>query len=241
VHLHLQHPFVQRALSRFLAQGTSVHDLSRVTVVRTRYTSAARVVAFGRLSLFGRGATRLHDKVIPVVAPWLEGKGKTHLQPFVSEADREALIRFEDALREAPALEDVAAPVRERLSASAGGDFAALWTHVEAAAAAEEAKARRMLERRGEVEAEALRAILDRQRRAIDEALTEGQQVSLGLEEADEAQQRQFRADQRHMEQRLERLERERQEQPQEIIAGYEVVARRLEPLGLVYLWPHNR
>ncbi|MEX1369344.1 MAG: DISARM system SNF2-like helicase DrmD [Nannocystaceae bacterium] len=241
VHLHLQHPFVQRALSRFLAQGTAVHDLSRVTVVRTRYTSAARVVAFGRLSLFGRGATRLHDRVIPVVAPWLEGKGKTHLQPFVSDADREALVRFEDALREAPGLDDVAPPVRQRLTESAPGDFATLWEHVEATAADEEAKARQMLQRRGQTEAQALREILDRQRRAIDDALTEGQQVGLKLEEADEAQQRQFRADQRHMQQRLQRLEREREQQPQEIIAGYEVVARRLEPLGLAYLWPHNR
>lgn len=241
VHLHLQHPFVQRALARFLAQGTSMHDLQRVTVVRTRYTSAARVVAFGRLSLFGRGATRLHDRVVPVVAPWLEGKGKTHLQPFVSDADREALLRFEDSLREAPGEDDVAEVVRQRLAASAADDFAVLWPHVEAAAAAEEDRARGMLERRGAQEAEALRGILDRQRVAIEQALAEGQQGLLRLEEADEAQQRQFRADQRHMQQRLERLEREREEEPAEIVAGYQVVSRRLEPLGLVYLWPQNR
>jgi hypothetical protein len=52
---------------------------------------------------------------------------------------------------------------------------------------------------------------------------------------------RQFRADQRHLQQRLERLEREREEEPAEIVAGYEVVTRRLEPLGMVYLWPQNR
>jgi len=210
-------------------------------VLRTRYTSAARVVAFGRLSLFGRGATRLHDRVVPVVAPWLEGKGKTHLQPFVSDADREALLRFEDALREAPALDDVSEVVRTRLVAAAPEDFAALWLHVEQAAAAEEDRARGMLARRGAREADELRGILDRQRQAIEQALQRGQQVSLRLEEADEAEQRQFRADQRHMQQRLERIEREREEQPAEIVAGYEVMARRLEPLGLVYLWPHNR
>lgn len=64
VQLHLQHPFVRRLMSRFLAQGTSAHDLSRVTVVRTSRDHIARVIAFGRLSLFGPGATRLHDQLV---------------------------------------------------------------------------------------------------------------------------------------------------------------------------------
>jgi len=34
VQLHLQHPFVQRVLSRFRAQGWAAHDLGRVTVLR---------------------------------------------------------------------------------------------------------------------------------------------------------------------------------------------------------------
>ena len=241
VHLHLQHPFVQRVLSRFLAQGYSVHDLARVTVVRTRYTIAARVVAFGRLSLFGRGATRLHDRVVPIVAPWLEGKGKTHLQPFQSDADREALIRFEDALREAPDLHDIPTAVRDRLVQSAPEDFATLWPHVEEAAADEEAKARALLAERGETEAAALRDILDRQRTSIEAALAQGQQTALLLEDADKEQQRQFQQDQKYMARRLERIEREREEEPAQIHAGYQVVARRLEPLGLVYLWPQNR
>ncbi len=59
VHLHLQHPFVQRILCRFLAQGFWAHDLSRVTVVKSRRDSMARVIVFGRLTLFGAGAVRL--------------------------------------------------------------------------------------------------------------------------------------------------------------------------------------
>src|ERR1019366_1472525 len=47
-HLHLQHPVVQRVLGRFLSQGYSAHDLSRVTVVRTRHDALVRVIAFGR-------------------------------------------------------------------------------------------------------------------------------------------------------------------------------------------------
>jgi len=241
VHLHLQHPFVQRVLNRFTAQGYSQHDLTRVTVLRTKYTAAARVVAFGRLSLFGRGATRLHDRVIPIVAPWLEGKGKTHLQPFVSEADREALVRFEDALREAPELDGISEVVRAKLTASASEDFATLWAHVEAAAGVEEAKARALLAERGQSEAGALREILDRQRERIERTLVQGSQLALALEETDVEQRRQFKADQEHMGNRLKALAAEREREPAEIVAGYEVMARRLEPVGLVYLWPQGR
>jgi hypothetical protein len=241
VHLHLQHPFVQRVLSRFLAQGYSQHDLARVTVVRTKYTMQARVVAFGRLSLFGRGATRLHDRVIPIVAPWLEGKGKTHLQPFVSDADREALVRFEDALLAAPELEQVASVVRDQLVASATEDFAALWPHVEAAAAVEEDKARSLLAQRGVHEAEAMRGILDRQRAKIEQTLAQGMQLAFALEEADVEQRRQFQQDQKHMQTRLLAIAAEREREPAQIVRGYEIMARRLEPLGMVYLWPERR
>jgi hypothetical protein len=69
VHLHLEHPFVQRILSRFLAQGFGAQDLSRVTVVPDDRSHEARAIAFGRLSLFGPGAARLHDALIAVAAP----------------------------------------------------------------------------------------------------------------------------------------------------------------------------
>jgi hypothetical protein len=48
VHLHLHHPFVQRILSRFMAQGYAANDLSRVTVVgtiRTRSPVSSRSAA----------------------------------------------------------------------------------------------------------------------------------------------------------------------------------------------------
>jgi len=244
VHLHLHHPFVRRILSRFLAQGYSAHDLTRVTVVRTKYSAAARVVAFGRLSLFGGGGTRLHDHIIPIVAPWLEGKGKTHLQPFASDADRDALVRFEDALREAPELSEIPKAIQTRLVDSARTDFATLWQHVEAAAQKEEQRARSLLADRGTTESEALRGILRRQRAAIEHALEKGKQIllELGLSEMDEVdQQRQFKQDQKHMADRLAAIERELKTEPEKIQRGYEVMARRLEPVGLVYLWPHNR
>ena len=51
-------------VQRYLAQGFSANDLSRVTVVRSKRDAVARVIVFGRLSLFGVGAARLHDAVM---------------------------------------------------------------------------------------------------------------------------------------------------------------------------------
>lgn len=105
-HLHLQHPVVQRVLGRFLSQGYSAHDLSRITVVRTRHDSLVRVIAFGRLSLFGPGATRLHDMLVSVAARWIEGNDN-ELKPFAEDADRKAVDLLEQVLTESPSLDGV--------------------------------------------------------------------------------------------------------------------------------------
>lgn len=62
LHRHLEHPLVQRVLSRVLSQGYSAHGLSRVSIVSSSDREHfVRVIAFARVSLFGRGATRWHD------------------------------------------------------------------------------------------------------------------------------------------------------------------------------------
>ena len=75
VHLHLEHPFVKRVLSRFLAQGYGQHDLSRVTVLPVSETAQASVLAVGRLCLFGSGAGRLHDTLLYAAAHYDRGGG----------------------------------------------------------------------------------------------------------------------------------------------------------------------
>jgi len=37
---------------------------------------------------------------------------------------------------------------------------------------------------------------------------------------------------------RLSNIGREIEEQPARIVAGYEIRAERLEPVGIIYLWP---
>ncbi|MCU0697707.1 MAG: DISARM system SNF2-like helicase DrmD [Myxococcaceae bacterium] len=236
-HLHLSHPVVQRVLQRYLAQGFSASDLSRVTVVKSKRDAVARVIVFGRLSLFGTGAARLHDEVVSVSAKWLDGGGKGHLKPFGEEADRKAIEQLEVTLAEAPELSATPAATRNRLLASASADFAALWPSVEAEAALREKDALKKLAQRGASEAKALTQILETQRETIDEAL--GDQLELKLTAKDELDQ--WRRDKSHLEKRLSALEKELEEQPEALKATYDVRLTRLTPVGMVYLWPSSR
>ena len=45
-------------------------------------------------------------------------------------------------------------------------------------------------------------------------------------------------SDRRHWSTRLQRLETELREEPQRVRESYDVRAHRLEPVGIVYLWP---
>ncbi|HEX2881013.1 MAG TPA: DISARM system SNF2-like helicase DrmD, partial [Polyangiaceae bacterium] len=130
VHLHLEHPFVQRILSRFRSQGYSAQDLSRVTVLANPNDAAARVIALGRISLFGPGAARLHDEVVSVTAQWLDSKGKGHLRPFGDDTDRRALETLEQLLHDTSKLADVPKSIQTKLCESAAEDFASLWKAV---------------------------------------------------------------------------------------------------------------
>jgi ERCC4-related helicase len=238
-HLHLSHPVVQRILGRFLAQGWSAHDLSRVTAVRNPGDGIARVIVFGRLSLFGPGATRLHDQLVSLAAAWNESGTGNHLRPFAEEADRKALDRLEQLLAAAPSLEGIDAKVQERLVRSAPGDFAALWPEVEREADALAHDAAQKLTRRGQSEAEALRRILEAQRSAIGREL-QGTQLPL-FGDGDALEKTQWDQDRKWMERRLERLAREIETEPAELPELYRVATRKLEPVGMVYLWPGTR
>jgi hypothetical protein len=54
----------------------------------------------------------------------------------------------------------------------------------------------------------------------------------------DEQERRQLESNRRHWGTRLEAIEYELETEPSRIQAIYQVKARRIEPIGLVYLWP---
>jgi hypothetical protein len=98
VHLHLEHRLVQRLLSRFLSQGFLHHELSRACVLASP-DPQPKVLVLGRLSLFGQGATRLHDQLISVIADWHPGADRgAALQPLVGAQQAQAFVAMGFAL-----------------------------------------------------------------------------------------------------------------------------------------------
>jgi hypothetical protein len=239
VHLHLEHRVVQRLLGRFLAQGFLHDELTRACVVRTD-DPVPRVVALGRLSLYGDGATRLHDEILAVVAEWQDpaSRGRSKLKPVGEGAKKEVLALLDDALAQ-PRLREVPDGIRRRLQAHAAQDVGELHPHLERRAEVLSRQAKRALSTRGEQEARAMKKILEDQRDRIErqhkKAAVDQQQLTLGFSREEE---RQFAANQKHWAVRLRALEAEIEAEPARIQAGYEVRAQRVEPVGLVYLWP---
>ncbi len=243
VHLHLEHRLVQRLLGRFLSQGFLHDELTRACVVRTD-DPIPRVVALGRLSLYGEGASRLHDEIVAVAAEWSQpsSRGRGKLRPLGEGAKEDVLRLLEDALA-APRLRKVPSGIRERLRTCAAQDVAELQDHLERRADTLADRAQRELAKRGEKEAEEMRAILEAQRERIvkHQRQVEDDERQLKLELYSTDEQRQLAADKRHWASRLGSLERELVEEPARVRATYEIKARRVEPAGLVYLWPVSR
>jgi hypothetical protein len=62
----------------------------------------------------------------------------------------------------------------------------------------------------------------------------------LELDLSEPAERRQRLADRRHWERRLQDLEGELVAEPKRVAESYPVRAQRLEPVGIVYLWPRQ-
>lgn len=131
VQLHLRHPFVQRVLSRFLAQGFSAHDLHRVTVLPNDGDARVLVIVFARATLFANDATRLHDEVFGIAARWRDAQGTGSLE-VLPEAERDRVVETAQRLLDSSGdLPDVPEAVIERVRDRAGDDLGRLWRDVE--------------------------------------------------------------------------------------------------------------
>ncbi|MEN9541094.1 MAG: hypothetical protein RLZZ459_1185, partial [Cyanobacteriota bacterium] len=264
VHLHLEHRLVQRLLSRFLAQGFLHHELKRACVVPCR-DPQPRLIVLGRLSLFGEGAARLHDELIAVMADWHPGADRQQaLQPVGGDQRQLIWTLLQEALKEAaggtlPALDT------SHLQSGADADVSALLPQLHQEAERAREAATELLQERGRLEAEALKTVLRNQRQRIRDTLRQrSQEISrldrkaakaeatplitgladvVKIPELDpasmsERERRQLASDQKHWQRRLETIDTELASEPKRIEASYRVVTHRLEPAGLVYLWP---
>ena len=235
VHLHLEQRMAQRLLARFRAQGFVHHDLSRACLVQAA-DSIPRVILLGRLCLYGRRAERLHEILTPVAARWIEPSRRTGpLRAYAGEAEARTLQRLESALQDAHAPSET---IHRRLLETASQDIADLLSQLEERAELVARSAAGALRDRGESEARQLRATLERQRQRVEVELGKHDaEVQLILEFSDE-EKRQRQADVAAWRRRLTQFDRDLETEPSRIREFYDVRARRVEPVGLVYLWP---
>ncbi|CAM3185490.1 MULTISPECIES: DISARM system SNF2-like helicase DrmD [Sphingomonas] len=231
VQLHLEHRLVRRLLGRFLSAGFR-QGLERACVIRTAATPAPRVILLGRLALYGEQAARLHEEVLSVAADWRDSGG---LRALAEGRDAEARVLEEliEALRHAT---DAEPAIAAQATAHAMRDVTELRPVLEARAAARAEKVAGELTRRAESEARGLETLL-RQRiaRLLRERGDDDGQLSLLL---DPMEARQRAADRRSWDRATTRLDDEMIREPERLRAGSRIHATRLEPIGLVYLWP---
>ena len=129
--------------------------------------------------------------------------------------------------------------VETKLQAAAPLDVADLLPHLKSRAATVTEKAKAVLATRGRQEADAMRRIIEDQRKRIlakkEEAKRNEAQLTLGF---DKMELQQLEEERKDWDKRLTAIGREVDQEPARILKSYEVQAHRVEPIGIVYLWP---
>ncbi|KQM27980.1 MULTISPECIES: DISARM system SNF2-like helicase DrmD [unclassified Sphingomonas] len=231
VQLHLEHRLVRRLLGRFLSAGFR-QGLERCCVIRTATTASPRVVLLGRLALYGEQAARLHEEVLSVAADWRDDAPLRALAEG-REAEARVLDELLAALRDA---NDADIDTVRLATASAARDVADLRPVLAERAEARATRVAHDLTRRAAAEAQGLETLLkQRIARILRERGTDSGQLDLLL---DPAEARQRAADRRSWDRAATRLDDELVREPERLRAAARIHATRLEPIGLVYLWP---
>ena len=234
VHLHLEHRVAQRLLSRFTAQGLIHHDLSKACLAATPGRDT-RVVLLGRLAVYGRHAARLHEEVVPVTARWIDPARRSGaLAPYGRAGEQTTLAALQTALDEAGDRR-IPEPVQARFAASAEDDIRDLKPHLQRRADGLIERVKAQLAARAEAESDSMRALLERQHARIAGAVRESRQMAIDF---DAAERRQHEADRRAWDRRLKQIEEELDSEPRRIAETWTVRAVRVDPVGIVYLWP---
>ena len=238
VQMHLEQRVVQRLLSRFMAQGFVHHDLSRACLAQTT-DAVPRVLLIGRLALYGPEAARLHEELIRVTARWVDPVlRKGPLTPYSRDSESKTMSLLDSSLfqKHARSVPDV---ILRQLQNCAPRDVNDLRPHLEARAAEYAQDAVTKLKRRAEAESKAMREILEAQKKHLTDTIAKHKDDNQLQLYGDE--QRQLESNRRYWAKRLIELDGEMETEPDRIRDLYEVRAQRVEPVGLVYLWPITR
>ncbi len=244
VHLHLEQRAVQRLLGRFMAQGFVHHDLARACLAQTS-DAVPRVILLGRLCLYGPSAARLHEELVPITARWSDpATRKSAIAPYARDAETKTLFMLDESLLKAGSM--VVSPESQQLLCqSAVRDIEELLPHLQQRGNEYAADANRKLSQRAEAESSTMRTILETQRKHIIESIKKHEKINpnqLKFDFADrEDELHQLESNKRYWSKRLDMLQGELQSEPDRVRSLYAVQAQRIEPVGLVYLWPVTR
>ena len=191
----------------------------------------------GRLCLYGPRAARLHEELVPVTSRWTEPTlRKQALSPYGREAELKTLDLLETALLPT-GMKDVNLIVQEKLRNSAARDITELLPHLEQRGKELGEGVRALLAKRAEQEATAMKTILEEQKKRVAETADQYRDPQLMLN-FDSEEERQLESNKRHWDKRLRAIDQELATEPDRIRSIYEVKAQRVEPIGLIYLWP---
>lgn len=234
VHLHLEQRVAQRLLGRFLAQGFVHDDLSRACLGHSK-DAIPRVMILGRLGLYGDNAARLHEEIICVAARWSDlNARKGPLKPFGDKAEESAFSILQSVLVKTSTTK-MSPSVNSRLLATLPHDLKDLTPHLESRARDAALEAEGQLRERAQKEAVEMEKILIDQRKRIEKEDRESHQLEIDF---GEDEKKQIEANRKHWKRRLKEIELEIKEEPKRIREAYVIKARRVEPVGIVYLWP---
>jgi superfamily II DNA or RNA helicase len=239
VQLHLGHRISQRLLSRFLSQGFVHKDLSRACFAQSD-DRIARVVLLGRLGLYGPGASRLHEEIITITARWTPpAERAAGLQPYARDAEARTMQILEAAMSDPANSRELPPAASSQLLASMADDVTGLLPHLEARGNDARSAAAKRLAERARIESEEMSRILQEQRNRVLKTLakTEGDPNQLDLFTVAE-ERRQVEDNMRYWRKWLTEVDTDLQTEPSRIAEFYEVKTTRIEPVGIVYLWP---
>jgi superfamily II DNA or RNA helicase len=239
VQLHLGHRISQRLLSRFLSQGFVHKDLSRACFAQSD-DRIPRVVLLGRLGLYGPGASRLHEEIITITARWIPpGERRGDLQPYARDAEARTIQILESAMSDPANSRDLPPEARAQLLASMAADVETLLPHLEARGNDARGTAEKRLADRARIESEEMSRILMEQRTRVLKTLekTEGNPAQLDFFNIVE-ERRQVEDNMRYWRKWLAEVDTDLQTEPARIADFYAVKTTRIEPVGIVYLWP---
>ena len=195
--------------------------------------------ALDRLSLYGRRAERLQEELVSVAARWIDPVRRTDsLKAYARDAESRTLELLKQSLGLNGSPNEI---IMRRLLNAANRDIEELLPQLHKSAQVSQSAAEKQLLERGAREAKSLRDVLEHQRGLIEKEL-ERQREDFGQLTLDfgDDETRELEANMSHWERRLREFDEGVNREPQRVREFYEVRASRVEPVGLVYLWPDS-